>query len=46
VPHVIEAAIIDIDHWRHYFLIVGLIWGVTTFNIRDQKPLSREEALV
>jgi len=46
VPHVVEAAIIDIDHWRHYFLIVGLIWGVTTFNIRDQKPLSREEALV
>ncbi|MDR3470217.1 MAG: hypothetical protein P4M09_00745 [Devosia sp.] len=29
VPLVIEAAIIDIDHWRHYYLMIGLIWGVT-----------------
>jgi len=29
VPLVIEAGVIDIDHWRHYYLIVGLIWGVT-----------------
>ena len=29
IPHVIEAAIIDLDHWRHFFLIAGLIWGVT-----------------
>ncbi|MBK8083070.1 MAG: O-antigen ligase family protein [Devosia sp.] len=28
VPLAIEAAIIDIDHWRHFFLIGGLIWGV------------------
>lgn len=45
IPHVIEAAIIDIDHWRHFFLIVGLIWGVTTFNARDRKPPPREAAL-
>lgn len=25
----IEAAIIDADHWRHLFLVIGLIWGVT-----------------
>ncbi len=30
VPLVIESAIIDIDHWRHFFLVTGLIWGVTT----------------
>lgn len=29
LPLVIEAAIIDIDHWRHFFLLTGLIWGVT-----------------
>jgi len=28
IPLVIEAAIIDIDHWRLFYLIVGLIWGV------------------
>ncbi|MDB5560947.1 MAG: O-antigen ligase family protein, partial [Hyphomicrobiales bacterium] len=27
---VVEAGIIDADHWRHYYLIVGLIWGVST----------------
>lgn len=25
-----ESAIIDTDHWRHYFLLVGLIWGVAS----------------
>ncbi|RUT32552.1 hypothetical protein EMQ25_05200 [Arsenicitalea aurantiaca] len=29
VPLCIEAAIIDTDHWRHFFLVTGLIWGVT-----------------
>ena len=27
---VLESAIIDSDHWRHYFLIAGMIWGVST----------------
>jgi hypothetical protein len=25
---VFESAIIDIDHWRHYFLILGALWGL------------------
>lgn len=25
---VIEGAIIDTDHWRHYFLILGVLWGL------------------
>lgn len=29
VPLAGEAAIIDIDHWRHFFLVGGLIWGIT-----------------
>ncbi len=40
-----EAAIIDVDHWRHYFLVAGLIWGVTA----RQEPNDRrsaDEALV
>jgi hypothetical protein len=24
----VESAIIDIDHWRHYFLILGALWGM------------------
>ena len=26
---VAESAIIDTDHWRHYFLMLGMIWGIT-----------------
>ena len=26
--HIAEAAIIDIDNWRHFYLIVGTLWGV------------------
>lgn len=29
IPLSVEAAIIDLDHWRHFFLAAGLIWGVT-----------------
>ncbi len=29
IPLCAEAAIIDLDHWRHFFLVAGLIWGVT-----------------
>jgi hypothetical protein len=25
-----ESAIIDSDHWRHYFLVAGMIWGIAT----------------
>jgi O-antigen ligase len=25
---VVESVIIDIDHWRHYFLIIGVLWGL------------------
>jgi hypothetical protein len=37
LPLSIEAAIIDLDHWRHFFLVAGLIWGVTA-GYRTIKP--------
>ncbi|MBV8837840.1 MAG: O-antigen ligase domain-containing protein, partial [Alphaproteobacteria bacterium] len=30
VGTVIESTIIDIDHWRHFFMITGVIWGLMT----------------
>lgn len=42
-----EGAIIDSDHWRHFFLLVGLIWGVSTAIQNDPRPrLERAEMLV
>lgn len=28
VPMIILSGIIDTDHWRHWFLVTGLVWGV------------------
>jgi hypothetical protein len=25
----VESLIIDTDHWRHYFLFIGAVWGLT-----------------
>ncbi len=29
-----ESAIIDTDHWRHYFLLLGVLWGLMTVSRR------------
>ncbi|MGQ4272593.1 O-antigen ligase family protein [Terrihabitans sp. B22-R8] len=31
---VLEGFIIDTDHWRHYFLLVGLVWGLSIAALR------------
>lgn len=42
-----EAAIIDLDHWRHFFLVAGLIWGVTaSYNRIEPGEDKRLSALV
>jgi O-antigen ligase len=38
-----ESVIIDSDHWRHYFLIVGLIWGVASAIQNDPQRGQRHE---
>lgn len=30
----LESFIIDTDHWRHYFMMIGLVWGVIVANNR------------
>jgi O-antigen ligase len=39
IGEVVESMIIDSDHWRHYFLIVGLVWGlsIATINWRRRQ---------
>jgi len=41
VGEVCEGLIVDTDHWRHFFLLLGLIWGLTTATIN----LHRRQAL-
>ena len=35
----IEGLVIDTDHWRHYYLLLGLVWGfaIATMNATKRK---------
>jgi len=39
-----EGFIVDTDHWRHFFLLLGLIWGLTaaTINFRRRQSFAGE----
>ncbi len=37
IAHIIVGWIIDIDHWRHFYLVIGIIWGCFTLENRWQK---------
>ncbi|WP_332700518.1 O-antigen ligase family protein [Devosia sp.] len=42
-----ESAIIDTDHWRHYYLVVGLIWGISTaIRNDDRRTAPRHQMLI
>jgi O-antigen ligase len=42
-----ESAIIDSDHWRHYYLLIGLIWGIATAIRNDERrSVPRHQMLV
>jgi hypothetical protein len=44
VGEVVEGFVIDTDHWRHFFLLLGMIWGLAaaTYNHRrKQMPAMR-----
>jgi hypothetical protein len=36
-----ESFIIDIDHWRHYFLLLGVMWGLMAAAARYRAAASR-----
>ncbi len=39
--HILMAAVIDIDHWRHVYLMFGILWGLIAANkMVRQKRLS------
>jgi uncharacterized membrane protein len=40
VGEAFEGLIVDTDHWRHFFLLLGLIWGLSVATIN----LGRREA--
>jgi len=41
---VLEGFVIDTDHWRHFFLLLGMIWGLNAATTHEQ--LRRRQAFV
>ena len=43
---VVESAIIDSDHWRHFWLLVGVLWGgaIAAARFTAQRPSRTREA--
>jgi O-Antigen ligase len=39
VGEVAEGFVIDTDHWRHFFLLLGIIWGLAAANDRYRRVL-------
>jgi len=37
VGEAVEGMIVDTDHWRHFFLMLGLIWGLSTASINHRR---------
>lgn len=37
--HVLLGTVIDTDHWRHFFLLLGMMWGAIALQKRNTKSL-------
>jgi O-antigen ligase len=37
VGEVIEGFVIDTDHWRHFFLLLGMIWGLAAATLKYER---------
>jgi hypothetical protein len=44
VGEAFEGFIVDTNHWRHFFLLLGLVWGLTaaSINLRRSQAWSSE----
>ncbi len=43
--HVLIGNVIDTDHWRHFYLLLGIVWGCRALEMRHQRNLSRSAAI-
>lgn len=41
VGHVALGTVIDTDHWRHFYLLLGLVWGAIALEMRYGADYSR-----
>jgi hypothetical protein len=46
VAHVAIGNVIDTDHWRHFWLLIGIIWGCAALEVRRQSDSPSRKAPV
>lgn len=42
--HILVGTVIDIDHWRHFYLLLGIVWGCAALEMRYKSPLRAQRA--
>ena len=42
---VLEGFVIDTDHWRHYFLTLGLVWGLAVATMNETRTKKQSPRL-
>ncbi|NRB31171.1 MAG: O-antigen ligase family protein [Rhizobiaceae bacterium] len=45
VGHIVLAWVIDVDHWRHVYLLIGLIWGCMALEVNHQRKAAAGAAI-
>ena len=40
IAHVLLGTVIDTNHWRHFYLLMGMIWGAIALEVRHQRALA------
>jgi hypothetical protein len=43
VGEAVEGMIVDTDHWRHFFLMLGLVWGLSIASINARRRRVRND---
>lgn len=41
VGHVALGTVIDTDHWRHFYLLIGMVWGALALEAKFGAHYSR-----
>ena len=41
VGEIAEGFVIDTDHWRHFYLLIGIIWGLAAANLKMARAARR-----
>lgn len=42
IGHIIIGNVIDTDHWRHFYLLIGIVWGCMGLEVKWQRQQMNE----